>query len=85
MSSQRWRCFQFPHSTSSDLLYQPIVDFRSDGPGHLGARAAAETHRRAFSAAGDRRRKPNPASPGSIWHAVWSRMDYAPCVVHLGG
>ena len=25
-----------------------------------------------------------PAFPGSNWHAVWPRMDYAPCVVHLG-
>jgi len=26
----------------------------------------------------------NPAFPGSNWHGVWPRMDYAPCVVHLG-
>ena len=70
-----------------DLDLIVTVHPRSGGQGVSGAwgrrRATAGDPVRGGGAPGSPEHA-NPAFPGSDWHGVWPRMDYAPCVVHLG-
>ena len=61
------------------------IDHGSDGSGWMWARAAALGRRSRAPAAEQRRSWPNRPLRGSVHPAVWPWVEYAACVVHLGG